>query len=1026
MSAPETARLAYTAFISYSHAADGALAPVLQRALQAFAKPWYRRRAIRVFRDTTGLGPTPDLWDGIRAALEASEYFILLASVRAAQSPWIELEVEAWLRKSSSDRLLIVWTDGELIWDHATGDFDWQRTTCLPPRLRAQFRAEPLYLDLRWARTTNDLSPRRPEFLDAVARLSATLRQLPVDDLVGEDIRQHRRLRRLAGSAVTALAVLLVASVVAAGFAFQQRNAAQRRLVELTVANGVREIADRDLSASALWFAEALRLDAGRPREQRLQRIRLGASLHEHPGLRQVWSADSTITRRWVWFGRDGRHVISVGRREEIDWSGGSPQGISLPGDGPEVWDTQSGEPVPITRSPQEQLLAVDSSVDGVRLLRATADGSARMLDMRSGAELARFDHPDDVISAEFSGDGQLLLTEAADNAVRVWNTADGRLLDTMKHESALVGAGFTADRQRVLSLTEDGAAHVWTPVAAPKTATQISLAHDDPVEEVDATADGRFAVTLAGRTARLWDLKSADSATLLYSWIGVNHAEFSPDGSRLLMADDFGEASVWRLDPIEEAAVVRHESPVLHATFSPDGKLIATASTDHVARVWDAASGAPLSPPLYHEDTVTHVAFDPGQLRLATVTAGNLVRVWELTRAPPALMHEAIERAVFHPDGNRLLTVGPSEVKLWDLHRGALFTLSVGSQIYDAAFSPDGRRIAIASEDGLARIWDADTGKELLSLRHDRRVKHVSFHPDGVRLATAGAAGQTNAEVSVWNLATGDKLFSLPHPSERPDYVEFSPDGTRVLTLGARAAHIWDLARKQVLPSFNFKDVRSAAFSPDGSLLLVREGSAGVSVYDIARGLQVGPTIKHENYMLDHANFGADANTLVVVGGGYARIWNARDGSAITPPLEHATGTQVTYADASRNGEFVATVASDGSARLWDARTGQALSPPLVHGSDVRHVAFSPDGSRIVTSGGDRARVWRLSVGRSTESEQQLSLSARVLAARQIDATGAVVPLTAAQFREAWKQLQALQVRRPDEEVVEASGALE
>jgi TIR domain len=176
---------AYKAFVSYSHAADGRLAEALQSRLQRFATPWYRRRSIRVFRDTTGLGLTPDLWDAIRKALEASEYFILLASERAARSRWVELELDAWLRVRSPDRLLIVWTDGELQWDHAAGDFDWLRTTCLPPRLRGAFRAEPLHLDLRWARTANDLSPRRPEFLDAVARLSATLRQQPLDDLIG-------------------------------------------------------------------------------------------------------------------------------------------------------------------------------------------------------------------------------------------------------------------------------------------------------------------------------------------------------------------------------------------------------------------------------------------------------------------------------------------------------------------------------------------------------------------------------------------------------------------------------------------------------------------------------------------------------------------------------------------------------------------------------------------------------------------------------------------------------------------------
>ena len=252
----------YTAFISYSHAADGRLAEVLQARLQRFATPWYRRRSIRVFRDKTGLGLTPDLWDSIRDALDASEYFVLLASERAAQSPWVEREVDTWLAKGAADRLLIVCTDGELYWDHASGDFDWTRTTCLPARLRGALQAEPLHLDMRWARSRTDLSPRRPELLDAIARLSATLRHQALDDLIGEDVRQQRRVRQLATAAVAALSILLMGALVAAGVAVQQRNrarqqervaeqqraVAEQRLVQSLVSNGLRLIDERDLS----------------------------------------------------------------------------------------------------------------------------------------------------------------------------------------------------------------------------------------------------------------------------------------------------------------------------------------------------------------------------------------------------------------------------------------------------------------------------------------------------------------------------------------------------------------------------------------------------------------------------------------------------------------------------------------------------------------------------------------------------------------------------------------------------------
>ena len=96
ISTPRTGTRAYDAFVSYSHAADGRLAPALQRGLQSLAKPWYRRRALRVFRDQTSLSASPELWSAIEEALSQARYFVLLASPEAAASRWVDQEVRWW------------------------------------------------------------------------------------------------------------------------------------------------------------------------------------------------------------------------------------------------------------------------------------------------------------------------------------------------------------------------------------------------------------------------------------------------------------------------------------------------------------------------------------------------------------------------------------------------------------------------------------------------------------------------------------------------------------------------------------------------------------------------------------------------------------------------------------------------------------------------------------------------------------------------------------------------------------------
>ena len=97
---------AYDAFISYSHAKDKPIAAALQSVVQRLGKPWYRRRALRVFRDDTSLSATPHLWPSIEQALSQSRFLILLASPEAAASPWVGKEIEYWLETAQWIELL--------------------------------------------------------------------------------------------------------------------------------------------------------------------------------------------------------------------------------------------------------------------------------------------------------------------------------------------------------------------------------------------------------------------------------------------------------------------------------------------------------------------------------------------------------------------------------------------------------------------------------------------------------------------------------------------------------------------------------------------------------------------------------------------------------------------------------------------------------------------------------------------------------------------------------------------------------
>ena len=248
----------YDGFISYSHAADGRLAPALQRGLQRLAKQWNSRRALHVFRDETGLSTNPHLWSAIETTLDESDWFVLLASPESAASEWVNKEVAHWVARKPVDHILPVVTDGVWEWDQNTNDFTADSTS-VPPALRGTLQDEARHLDLRWARNETDLDLRNSRFRAAIADLAAPMHGIAKDDLEGEDIRQQKRARRLARTGVSAVVVLMIVALVFGAFAVSQRNQADR---ERNVAKqNAAESLTRGLATEAATLTESRHFD---------------------------------------------------------------------------------------------------------------------------------------------------------------------------------------------------------------------------------------------------------------------------------------------------------------------------------------------------------------------------------------------------------------------------------------------------------------------------------------------------------------------------------------------------------------------------------------------------------------------------------------------------------------------------------------------------------------------------------------------------------------------------------------------
>jgi WD40 repeat protein len=290
-----------------------------------------------------------------------------------------------------------------------------------------------------------------------------------------------------------------------------------------------------------------------------------------------------------------------------------------------------------------------------------------------------------------------------------------------------------------------------------------------------------------------------------------------------------------------------------------------------------------------------------------------------------------------------------------------------VGHDGTDAvAVSPDLARVALSwSEQKTIEVYEAPSGRRLAACHgHDQRISALAFSPDGSRLASASDDGTAR----LWDAATGASLHELRTHTAKVLRVAFRPDGARLLTTSADGTvRRWDTrsGKEEIYPyTGHTGEVYAAAFSPGGERIVSGGDDRTVRLWHAAGRADVAVLEGHTGAVKALA-FGPDGRSLTSLGeDGTVRTWDV--GPAADLPVLRGHRLYVYPVAYSPDGRWIASGSWDGYVRLWDALTGESCAE-LPVGGYVRTLAFGPDGRWLVTGCDEdrRLQVWDVATGR-------------------------------------------------------------
>ncbi len=437
-----------------------------------------------------------------------------------------------------------------------------------------------------------------------------------------------------------------------------------------------------------------------------------------------------------VWDSETGEMLFSLEGHEnsvnQILWSPAGDQIATASHDlTARVWDAVTGNPLHTFTGHTNWVANVGWSSAGDRIVTSSEDASVRMWDATNGENIFIFDPGDPESDPNYpshvawSPDGEFLATNRFDGNITILNAATGGVVYHLTGQTTANNLAWSPDGNHLATNSEDGTTRVW-----------------------DVSPRGRL-------------LKHDGVLT---------HSSWSPSGDRLATASwGDGTVKIWDAETWQELLyIAASEAPLWQLIWDATGEHFITLSMRGEIKVWDAITGAEL---LFMEVSRGGggLSMSPTGAQFVSGNTDGIARIWDTKSGELLLNFEghdgaSMTSADWSPDGKQIVTSdNTNQALIWDAESGEiLLTLRVdespGLLMTQAIWSPDGKRIATHSDDGVGgRIWDATTGEQLQTFRgHTSSVWSLEWSNSGEQILTA--AGDATARL--WDAESGAELL--------------------------------------------------------------------------------------------------------------------------------------------------------------------------------------------------------------------------------------------------------------------------